>query len=315
MTAGKFITTLVNGTKDTPGLSKYGFTVDTRVEHGVTIPIARSEPGYFVLIVKAIDYAHLDLKDEHIAPVAVNESLNQNYMYLVFPLAIDFPDEVNVTIKHEDGSEETMYLNPDETYVGQGFSGYYSQDTYDSSIGEMSENYLVDNNYPTDAETIYDYCNDTYVSTVTVTITHEAGSSEDVQLDSTLTYAEQGFRGYYSTDSYDSSMGETEAQYYVDINYPDDGDIIYDYCNDIYEPEPTMVNVTIGRESGETESVMLDSEITYADQGHAGYYSQNTYNSSEGESADNFLVDSNCPGEGEIIYDYCNDTYNEEPEH
>ena len=82
MTAGEFITILVDGTSDAHGLSTFGFTVVNQEYEGVTIPLAyHTESGHFIGIVKAIDYAYVDLK--HIASVAVNKLLDPDYMYVL----------------------------------------------------------------------------------------------------------------------------------------------------------------------------------------------------------------------------------------
>ena len=163
MTAGEFITTLVNGTKDIPGLSTYGFTVDTLEVQRVTCPLAKhTESGHFISIVKATDYAQLDLA--HTAFVAVNESLDPDYMYILFS-DINIPDDpVNVTIGRENEPSEQVSLDPNQTYAEQGYEGYYSQNTYDSSpdVNQNDIDFLVDNNNPSDGDIIYDYCHDTY---------------------------------------------------------------------------------------------------------------------------------------------------------
>ena len=157
MTASEFITTLVNGVQGNPGLSVYGFTVVNQEYEGVTIPLAyHTESKHFIAIVKATDYVYVNL--EHIAPVAVNEALDSDYMYITAMHA--GPTLVNVTIEHEDGITATAHLNPTLTYAEQGYDGYYSQNTYNSDIGESDTDFLVDDNYPEDGETIYDYCND-----------------------------------------------------------------------------------------------------------------------------------------------------------
>ena len=72
---------------------------------------------------------------------------------------------------------------------------------------------------------------------VEVTIEQEGGSLYTIMLDPDQTYAEQSYGGlFYSQNTYDSDEGETSDTYSVDNNYPEDGDIIYDYCNDIAEP-------------------------------------------------------------------------------
>ena len=82
MTAGEFINMFVNGTEGTPGLSTYGFTVVNQEIQGVTIPLAyHTESGHFTGIAKAPDYDYIDFT--HIAPVAVNESLDPDYMYML----------------------------------------------------------------------------------------------------------------------------------------------------------------------------------------------------------------------------------------
>ena len=69
--------------------------------------------------------------------------------------------EVTVTIEHEAEDPTYVSLNPNETYNEQGYNGYYSSNAYDSFAGESAEDHLVDNDYPSEGETIYDYCNDT----------------------------------------------------------------------------------------------------------------------------------------------------------
>ena len=162
MTAGEFITMLVNGTQDVSGLSTYGFTVIIQEKEGVTIPLAyHTESGHFMGIVKANDYAHVNL--EHIVTVTVNEALDSDYMYALLDDTAINPEpttEVEVTIEREDGTSETVTLDANQTYAEQGYDGYYSSDTYDSSV-EIPEQFLVDNDYPVDGATIYDYCDDT----------------------------------------------------------------------------------------------------------------------------------------------------------
>lgn len=87
MTAGEFITMLVNGIEGTISLSTYGFTVVNQEIQGITIPLAyHTESGHFIGIVKATDYEYGAISEEslaYIAPVAVNESLDPDYMYLL----------------------------------------------------------------------------------------------------------------------------------------------------------------------------------------------------------------------------------------
>ena len=71
---------------------------------------------------------------------------------------------------------------------------------------------------------------------VNVTVEYEVGDPEIVTLDANRTYAEQGYSGYYDTNTYDSTI-EFLEDYLVNDTYPADGDTIYDYCNDIAEPE------------------------------------------------------------------------------
>ena len=239
MNAGEFINMLVNGTQGIQGLSTYGFTVVNQDLLGVTVPLAyHTELGHFIGIAKATDYAQLD--PGHLAPVAVNETLDPDYMYLLLDDTIISPDPeptVDVTIEHENGTSDIVNLYTEQTYADQGYTGFYSQNTYDSNIGEMPEQFSVDNNYPTVGETIYDYCNDIYEpepsTDVNVTIMHEDSSSETVNLNSDLTYAEQNYGGYYSQNTYDSNLGESADNFSVDNNYPYDGETIYNYCNDI----------------------------------------------------------------------------------
>ena len=300
MTANDFISALVNGTQDTPGLSTYGFTVITYEVGKVTTPLAyHNDSKQYIGIGKVTDY-NMDITG--FVGVGVNESLDPDYMYILFSVNTD----ANVTIVSKDGTQETVTLHNDVWYADQGYVGYYSQNTYDSNI-ESVDNFLVDNRFPIDGETIYDYCNN--VNAVTITINRQDGSSEIVTLDPSLTYAEHGYIGFYYTDTYDSGTGD--FPHVVDDDYPSEGAIIYDYCNDIYVPEPEpeqpYVNVAIEHQNGTSETITVDSSLTYSEQGYAGHYSQNTYNSVEGEYADSFLVDNTCPYDGEIIYDYCND--------
>jgi len=143
-----------------------------------------------------------------------------------------------VTIERVIGTSETITLSDGETYAEQGYSGYYSQSYYDSSMAETPEQFSVNDNYPVDGETIYDYCDDIYEPTdVEVTIEHEDGTSETITLSDGETYADQGYSGYYSQDTYDSNV-ETAEDYLVNDDYPYDGQIIYDYCSDDADPEP-----------------------------------------------------------------------------
>ncbi len=157
ITAREYITMLVNGTEDNPGLSTYGFHVATKEIKGVTIPFAvRGEFGHFIGITKATNYAQVD--SEHVELVATDESLDPDYMYVLFD---DTSVMVDVTIVDKEGSTETITLNTIETYAEQGYSGHYSQNTYNSSVGETSSQFLVDGRYPVADDTIYSYCDDT----------------------------------------------------------------------------------------------------------------------------------------------------------
>ena len=313
MTAGEFITNLVNGAEGIPGLSSYGFTVVNQEYEGVTIPLAyHAESEHFIGIVKATDYADLGLV--HIAHVAVNESLDPDYMYILLDDTAIKPEPeptfVSVTIEYEDGGPETISLDANQTYADQGYNGYYSQNWYNSNDGESDTDFLVDNNYPGGGDIIYDYCNDIMID---ITIYKEIGETENVKLRKDISFVDQGYEGYYISDTYDSEIGETPDIYSANNRYPgenlspDPGTLvplseIYDYCNDI-APE---VVVTIEHEDGTFEKVHLNPNGTYSDQGYNGYYSQNWYNSNEGETPDMYSADSDYPYEGGIIYDYCN---------
>ena len=229
------------------------------------------------------------------------------------------PTMVDVTIDHEDGGSEAVLLNPNETYSEQGYSGYYSSNAYDSYAGETSTQFLVDDEYPEPDAIIYDYCHDSYnppgpgpepIISAEVTIVRGDGTPETALLNPNETYSEQGYSGYYSQDTYNSDAGESADLYLVDNNSPQSGDTIYDYCNDIAEPEDPgdEVTVTIEHEDGPSETVSLNPNETYAEQGYAGYYKSDMYNSGIGETAEDYLVDNDYPSEGETIYDYCNDT-------
>jgi stage V sporulation protein SpoVS len=105
---------LVNGSGGTQGLSTYGFTVISQNIKGITVPLAyHTESGHFLAIVKANDYVHVDL--EHFAPVAVDESLDPDYMYVLLDDTVIAT--VEVTIEHENGTSETVSLNHKETYA------------------------------------------------------------------------------------------------------------------------------------------------------------------------------------------------------
>ena len=85
MTAGEFITMLVNGIEGIIALSTYGFTGVNQEIQGITIPLAyHTESGHFIGIAKATDCEHGGLSEaSYIAPVAVNESLDPDYMYML----------------------------------------------------------------------------------------------------------------------------------------------------------------------------------------------------------------------------------------
>ena len=239
MTAGEFISTLVNGTKDVPGLSTYGFTVITQEFQGVTMPVVHhAESGHSISIVKATDYEFVD--PDHIALVDVDESLDPDYMYvLADDTALDpDPTYVKVTIEHKDADPETVTLNANQTYAEQGYEGYYSQDTYNSDAGESADDFLVDNNSPQSGDTIYDYYNNSYNPEVTVTIEHETEDPTYVSLNSEITYADNGYVGYYSQNTYNSETDESADDYLVNDTHPTEGETIYDYCNNIAEPDP-----------------------------------------------------------------------------
>jgi hypothetical protein len=309
MTGGEFITALVNGAEDTAGLSASGFIVKNHEYNGVTIPVAyHAKSGHFIGIAKAADYEHIGFSDAVFVPVAVNEALDPDYMYVLLGITDEPEPEpepimVNITIEHRGDNLETVTLDANQIYAEQGYIGYYSQNTYDSTIDVSADYYLVDNNYPADGDIIYDYCD--YL--VNVTIEYETMEPEGVRLNPNETYAEQGYSGYYSQNTYNSGADIVE-HYLIDNNYPADGEIIYDYCYDTYEPEPepTYVTVTINHRDGDPEDVELDSDMTYAEQGYIGYYSQNT-SMEPAETPDMFFVDGNYPAYGDIIYDYCDD--------
>lgn len=164
MTAGEFISILVNGMDGGPGLSQWEFTVVNQEFEGVTVPLAyHAKSKHFIGIAKATDYEHTD--GRHLAPVAVDESLDPDLMYILLDDTIIFSDDstyVDVTVEHEDGTSTSVSLDANKTYGEQGYAGWYSQNTYDSSVEGQLELLLVDNNRPAAGETIYSYCNDIY---------------------------------------------------------------------------------------------------------------------------------------------------------
>ncbi len=143
------------------------------------------------------------------------------------------PTMVDITVEHEEGDPETVSLNPELTYAEQGYSGYYSQSTYDTNDvepQETPEQFLVDNKYPVDGDVIYDYCVEYVVVSVYVEYENDELSGY-ATLNANQTYAQNGYAGFYSQPTYDPQLGQSPEQFLVDDKHPAEGDTIYNYCN------------------------------------------------------------------------------------
>jgi len=128
-------------------LSNNSSVIDVTVDGTYTGNITASSPHDATLTVEGMEYPSY----------IISRDVESGGDYVWRP-GVEFAD---ITIEHENGTSEIVPLRTDKTYGEQGRGGFYRQNTYDSSVEEQLE-LLVDNNYPVDGETIYDYCTDIY---------------------------------------------------------------------------------------------------------------------------------------------------------
>lgn len=129
-------------------------------------------------------------------------------------------------------------------------------------------------------------------ASVSVTVYDSVGNASVVSMNMNLTYAGNGYQGYYTQGTYLSS--ENPNVYLANDLYPAEGDAIYETIV-LYTP----VSVTV-HEDGYDHTVTLNSNKTYGAQGYDGYYTASEGAEDVGDAP--YLADDVSPSEGDEIW-------------